>query len=68
MTYRTRYAHVNTIEIRQAWIMALKLDGRQNSFSKAIAAPTEETVSRADLEQALVSMARRVAELEHEWS
>lgn len=29
---------------------------------------TEETASRADLESALISLARRVAELEYEWS
>ena len=68
MAYRTAHPHLNVMGLRDAWLLALRLDRSLGSLDKAVPAPTEETTSRADLENALISLARRVAELEHEWS
>jgi hypothetical protein len=54
--------------LRDAWLLAARLDRSLADTSRAIAAPTAETISREDLERALISLAPRVAELEHEWS
>lgn len=67
MSYKSVWPHINSMNLRDAWLLALRLDPSLGSRDQAVPAPTEETTSRADLEKALVDLARRVAELEHEW-
>ena len=58
MTYKTSYPKVNSIDFKKAWEKACQLDPGLKKL-----ASDEET-----LRDALVSLARRVAELEEEWS
>jgi hypothetical protein len=59
MSYKTRYDHVNRVELPQAWTAAAYLD-------PALKGKTPEDPEA--LKMALITLARRVAELEQEWS
>jgi hypothetical protein len=59
MTYRTRYEKINEIGVKEAWEVAREFD------------PSLRSLDPADpeaLREALTTLARRVRELEHEWS
>lgn len=58
MSYKTMYAHINEMGDRAAWEEARSLDQTL----------PEEPKTEADLKSALVSLTRRVKELEYEWS
>lgn len=58
MIYRTQYPEINNIDFDKAWEFACQLDPELKRLD-----PSEQ-----NLQEALVSLARRVAELEKEWS
>jgi hypothetical protein len=59
MTYKTQYAEINAVGAQEAWEVAMGLDGSLRNRSP------EDVES---LKEALVTLARRVLELEREWS
>lgn len=58
--YRTRYAKINEVDFEAAWRVVSDLD-RGLGKSPPTDAPEE-------LKRAILSLARRTLELEHEWS
>jgi len=59
VAYKTLYAEVNKIEFPEALEAAMELDSRLRKF---------DPLDPETLRSALVTLARRVKELEHEWS
>lgn len=57
--YRTRYGHISEIDEKGAWAVAREFDPKL-----PLVLPDDPQL----LKQALVSLARVVRELQHEWS
>lgn len=58
MTYRSGHPKVDGIDFEGAWEMACQLDSGLR----------KQTLDEKTLQDALTSLARRVAQLEEEWS
>lgn len=65
--YQTPYEKINRINLWDAYRLAISLDPGlpkpDPGYEEAGGTPTEE-----ELQRALVGLARRIKELEHEWS